>query len=151
MGANERPRLIARPEWPAAPLTAPRPPPVPGSTILVLSGPIARADVPALCERARVLLQRCGDRVVCDVGGVVEPDAVTIDALARLQLVARRLGRTVWFRRACGDLERLLVLSGLGEVLPCGPSSGIEARGQPEEREQALRVEEEADPGDPAV
>ena len=124
----------------------------PGVKVLVLSGPIALADVPALCERARVLLESCdAGLVVCDVEGLVDPDAVTVDALARLQLTARRLGRRVRFLHACGELEELLGLMGLGDVLPCGPASGFEPRWQTEEREQDLRVEEEADPGDPTV
>jgi hypothetical protein len=123
----------------------------PGASVLVLSGRIDRADIPALCERARALLRGCdGDPVVCDVGGLIEPDAATVEALARLQLVALRLGRRVRFRSACGDLRDLLVLVGLGEVLPCGPGSALEAGRQSEEREQSLGIEEEADPGEPA-
>jgi hypothetical protein len=119
--------------------------------VLVIGGRIERGDISGIFGRARVLLEGCDAEVVdCDVGAIVDPDAVTVEALARLQLAARRLGRRVRFRHACGELEDLLAMMGLGEVLPCGPSSVIEARGQPEEREQALRVEEEADPGDPA-
>lgn len=152
MGANEGPRLDAREESPARPQGAPRSPPEAGPTGLVLSGPIARADVPALCEHARVLLEGShGELVVCDVGALLDPDAVTVDALARLQLTARRLGRRVRLRRACHELEDLLCLIGLGEVLPCGGPSGLEPRGQAEEREQPVGVEEEADPGDRTV
>ena len=36
-----------------------------------IRGPIARADLPGLCERVCVLLNRNGgDRVLCDVAGV---------------------------------------------------------------------------------
>jgi ABC-type transporter Mla MlaB component len=129
---------------------APRPPPEPNTTVLVLGGRIARGDIPALCECIRGLLQSDDARpVVCDVGALVDPDAVTVDALARLQLTARRLGRQVRLRGACGDLQGLLRLTGLSEVLPIAPELPLEPRGQPEEREQARRVEEEADPGDP--
>ncbi len=152
MGVNERPRLVLRREPPRAPVPDPCPPPGAGSSVLILSGAIVTADVPALCDRARALLERCdADLVVCDVEGLADPDALTIDTLARIQLIARRLGRRVRFRRACGELEQLLALAGLDDVLPCGPSSGIEARGQPEEGKEPLRVEEEADPGDPAL
>jgi ABC-type transporter Mla MlaB component len=92
----------------------------PGSCVLVLTGPIARDDIPGLCKRAHGLLERCdADPVVCDVGGLAHPDAATIDALARLQLTARRLGRRVVLRSACGELEALLLLMGLRDVLPC--------------------------------
>ncbi|MEX2420204.1 MAG: STAS domain-containing protein, partial [Actinomycetota bacterium] len=116
---------------------------------LVLSDPITPDDIPGLCERARVLLDKTGhDPVVCDVGALAEPDAVMVDALARLQLTARRLGRRLRFRGACGELLDLLAFVGLGDTLPCGPASVLEPRRKPEEREQALGVEEEADPGD---
>lgn len=116
-------------------------------------GPVVRDGIPALCERARRLLAGCdAGPVSCDVDALADPDAVTIDALARLQLTAQRLGYRVELHRARGALTDLLVLSGLGDVLPCagwGPSaSGFEARGEPEHREQALGVQEEADPDD---
>jgi anti-anti-sigma regulatory factor len=118
--------------------------------VLVLGGSIDRRDIPLLCERAAALLAADGaDLVVCDVAALDSANAVVVDALARLQLTARRLGRRVLIRDACGELRDLLALVGLGDVLPCGPASGVETSGQAEEREQALRVEEEADPGDP--
>jgi ABC-type transporter Mla MlaB component len=118
--------------------------------VLALEGPIAREDIPALCERTRALLEGRGTAsVACDVGAL-GPDAVTVEALARLQLTASRLGLRVRFRGASPELQRLLGLMGLGEVLPCG-DSGVEPGGQAEQREQARRVEEERDPGDPAA
>jgi ABC-type transporter Mla MlaB component len=132
------------------PAHAPRPPPEPNSIVVVLSGRIDRGDIPALCERIRELLQGDARPVVCDVGALVDPDAVTVDALARLQLTAGRLGHRVRLRGACGELQGLLLLMGLSEALPVGPELPIEPRGQAEEREQARGVEEEADPGDPA-
>lgn len=118
-------------------------------------GPVTRDAIPALCERARRLLEGCdAGPVACDVGALAEPDGVTIDALARLQLTARRLGHRVELRRACGELEDLLTLTGLLDVLTCGGApvaSAVEAWREPELREQVLRVEEEADPRDPTV
>jgi ABC-type transporter Mla MlaB component len=120
-----------------------------------MSGPVARDAIPAMCERARRLLQGCdAGPVACDVGAIAEPDATTIDALARLQLTARRLGRRVELRSACEELEDLLTLTGLLGVLTVGGpvvASAVEAWGEPELREEALRVEEEADAGDPTV
>jgi ABC-type transporter Mla MlaB component len=76
-------------------------------------GPVSRDAIPALCERARRLLERCdAGPVACDVAALAEPDAVTIDALARLQLTARRLGYRVELRRAGEELEGLLMLAG---------------------------------------
>jgi len=74
-----------------------------------------------------------------------------IDALARLQLTARRLGYRVELRRACEKLEDLLTLTGLLGVLTghrARVASAVEAWREPELREQVLRVEVEADPRD---
>lgn len=83
-----------------------------------INGPIARADLPGLCDRVCVLLERSRAGVaVCDVGGV-EPDAVTVDALARLQLAARRRGCQVRLRHASPELLDLIAFMGLSHVLP---------------------------------
>ena len=82
-----------------------------------IGGPITRADLPPLCERVCALLAASrGAVAVCDVGGV-EPDAVTVDALARLQLAARRYGCRVRLRNACDELLELVAFMGLGDVL----------------------------------
>ena len=81
-------------------------------------GPIAREDLPGLCDRVCALLAQGGDGVAhCDVSGV-EVDAVTVDALARLQLAARRQGCRVRLRNASGELRELVELMGLSDVLP---------------------------------
>jgi hypothetical protein len=65
-------------------------------TALVIGAPIACADVPGLCERVRRrAAESDADVIVCDVRGLVRPDALTVNALARVQLTARRLGRRV--------------------------------------------------------
>jgi ABC-type transporter Mla MlaB component len=122
----------------------------PRTIVLVFSGPFARAGIAGLCERVRVLLEGCeADQVVCDVGVMVNPDAVTVDALARLQLTARRLGRRVRLRHACDELQDLIALMGMAEVVPLWARLPLEPKGQAEQREQGLGVEEEADPTDP--
>jgi anti-anti-sigma regulatory factor len=85
------------------------------------------------------------DAVVCDVGGLTRPDAVTIDALARLGLRARRGGRELHLRDPSPALCELIDLCGLAAVLR------VEARRQAEEGEQPLRVEERVEMGDPPV
>jgi ABC-type transporter Mla MlaB component len=83
-----------------------------------IRGPIARTDLPGLCERVRRLLGSTGASVaLCDVAGV-EPDAVTVDALARLQLAAKRFGCQVRLRRASAQLLELVAFLGLADVLP---------------------------------
>jgi len=117
--------------------------------VLGIGGPIARGDGPGLCERVRMLLERNdADLVVCDVGALAYPDAVTVDALARLQLTARRLGRSIGLRHASPELVELLELTGLGDVVPRCVRL-LRSQGQAEEREQPGGVEEEGHPGDP--
>jgi hypothetical protein len=136
------------------------PPPERSSNILVLEASTTYAEVQVLCEHLPELVEGCGSGpVVCDVAAVADPDAGTVEALARLQLAAGRLGRRLRFVNACDELHGLITLSGLGDVLPCdeppcGPARnalGVEPLGQAEQREQALRVEEERDAGDPSV
>lgn len=116
----------------------------------MISAQIASADIPSLCERVRVLLEDDdGDGVVCDVASLVDPDAAIVDALARLQLTARRRGGQVRLRHACTDLQDLLALMGLCDVVPLCAELPLEPGGQAEEGEEPCRVEEEADPGDP--
>jgi ABC-type transporter Mla MlaB component len=81
-------------------------------------GPIARSDLPGLCDRVCAMLSAAPAGVAfCDVDGV-EPDAVTVDALARLQLAARRHGCRVHLRGASEELLDLLAFMGLRDVLP---------------------------------
>jgi hypothetical protein len=90
----------------------------PQTVAFAIRGPIERADLPGLCERVCSLLDLSGaDFAVCDVHGV-EPDAVTADALARLQLAAGRRGCQVRLRTASTDLLDLLLFMGLRDVLP---------------------------------
>ena len=90
-------------------------------------------------------------RVTCDVAGISEVDLATVDALARLQLVARRLGCTIELRDAPDELRELLALAGLAEVVPCLDRLPAEVRGQSEKREEPGGVEEEGDAGDPVT
>jgi nitroreductase len=90
------------------------------------------------------------DRVECDVSGCESADVATLEMLARLQLAAHRRGLRVVVRGASDDLRDLLAWAGMDDALPCEERSGLEPRGQVEQGEQPLRVEEEADPGDPA-
>jgi anti-anti-sigma regulatory factor len=91
----------------------------PGTTVLVIGGPLSPSRVQGLCETLRLLLEGADGRaVVCDLGALDDPDADTVDALARLQLTARRLGRQIRLRHASRELKELLVLMGLCDVLP---------------------------------
>jgi anti-anti-sigma regulatory factor len=69
-------------------------------------------------------------------------DIGTVDALARLQLAARRIGWELRLREVPRELRELIDLAGLNEVL------GVEPLGQPEEREVPADVEERVQRGD---
>ena len=75
----------------------------------------------------------------------IKPDLRLIDRLVRLQLAARRLGFDLRLVNAEPALVELVDLCGLSSALR------VEVKRQPEEREEAGRVEEERDLGDPAV
>lgn len=83
-----------------------------------IRGPIEREDLPGLCDRVcAILTANRASVVLCDVYGI-EPDAVTVDALARLQLAARRQGCQVRLRSASSALLELVDFMGLRDVLP---------------------------------
>jgi ABC-type transporter Mla MlaB component len=112
---------------------------------LALPASVGRGDVPALCDRARVLMEgRLGLALECDVAEVSHPDLEVVEALARVELTARRLGASIRLRGASVELLELLALCGL-------PIEVLEPEGQAEEREEAGGVEEEGDPGDPVT
>ena len=90
----------------------------PETISFAVRGPIARDDLPGLCERICVLLEGTGTGLaVADVSGI-DPDAVTVDALARLQLTARRHACRVRLRHASSELVELIEFMGLEDVLP---------------------------------
>jgi ABC-type transporter Mla MlaB component len=90
----------------------------PRTITFAIWGPIRQEDLPGLCARVCAVLERSSASVaLCDVREI-DPDAVTVDALARLQLGARRHGCTVRLRNASDDLRALVGFMGLTAVLP---------------------------------
>jgi hypothetical protein len=85
---------------------------------------------------------------VADMGDVPAPTLETVDALARLQMVAKRLGVILLVRTDGDALRRLIRLAGLDEVLMCVGSLELEGIRQPEPLEKA-GVEEVVDVEDP--
>lgn len=85
---------------------------------LTIRPPLTRADLPGLYARVCRMLT-IADPVLfyCDVSEIVNPDAVSVDALARLALAARRHGTEIRLRGAVPALRELVELMGLGEVL----------------------------------
>ncbi len=89
----------------------------PTTVTFAIWGPIERGDLPGLCDRVCELLERSGATAAfCEVGGVAA-DAVTVDALARLQLAARRHGCRIRLRGASDELRGLVAFMGLEDVL----------------------------------
>ena len=72
----------------------------------------------------------------CDVGALA-PDALSIDALARLQLTAKRNGVHLQLTGASPELAALLAFAGLAGVL------GLEASRKAKEGEERGGLEEE--------
>jgi ABC-type transporter Mla MlaB component len=116
----------------------------PHEVAFAIRGPIRRADVPGLCDRVCAVLAESTAVVVdCDVAGV-DANAVTVDALARLQLAALRRGCAVRLQSAPERLLELVELMGLTRVLSertCALLGELERK--PEAREERGGVEEE--------
>lgn len=136
--------------------------------VLVLPGLVTRDEVPRLCDDVRALLEVTGAGVVvCDVGGLGPPGLTAVDALARLELAARRAGGRIRLRDPDPALRALLDLVGLrfetsdssgsrdsvsaGRSGAFGSFGSVEVEGEPEEREPAGRVQETVEPGDTAL
>jgi len=82
-----------------------------------IRGPLARRDLPGLYARVCDLLaEAAGGTLLCDISEIAI-DAVAVEALARLQLGARRHGARVRIVNAPLELGELLDLCGLREVL----------------------------------
>ena len=106
---------------PAGPTCISASPPQP--LVFEIWGPIRRADMAGLCDRVCSLLSEEGsDVAVVDVG-TVPADAVTVDALARLQLAARSKNCRVLLRGASRDLRLLVAFMGLEDVLVTTPGA----------------------------
>ncbi|MFE3637280.1 STAS domain-containing protein [Streptomyces sp. NPDC059168] len=109
--------------------------------VLVLNGPVTRAEAAGLCADVRALLEGGGAAaVVCDVAGLGPPGLRSVDLLGRLELAARRAGGRIRLRDPDPALHALLDLVGLR----------FQVEGQTEEREPARGVEEAVETGDPA-
>ena len=96
------------------------PPHGPRTVVLMIDAPLNADSVAVLCDRVRAALQGTDvDLVTCDVRWLIDPDFGVLDALARLQLTARRAGSSIRLRAVSADLWDLLELTGLRGVVPC--------------------------------
>ena len=118
----------------------------PRPVVVAVHGRVTGGAIDELCACLHdVLADHPSQIVTFDVADLANSDGVAVDALARLQLVARRHGRSIRLRNANDVLRDLLVLSGLA-----GGALVFEPHGQAEEREE-LRIEKTVDGGHPAV
>jgi anti-anti-sigma regulatory factor len=83
--------------------------------------------------------------ILCDLSALRNADAQVIDLLGRLELAARRHGRTLRLRNASPALAGLIAFAGLESVLRLDPGR------ETEEREDPVGVEEEGQLDDPAA
>ena len=114
--------------------------------VVVVPGSMDPEAIADLCERVRALVESRATRpVVCDVSALTEPDARALDAIARLQLIARRAGIPVGLYDPPAILVDLLALTGLSDAIPTG--SVVERDRQVEQRKQA-GIDEEVHPRD---
>ena len=99
----------------------------------MVRGPVKPEDVVRLCDVGRALIeagQVDGD-LVCDVRALTDPDAVALDAVARLRLTARRSGRRLVLLHAATELVELLDLVGMTELLRPAPDQPSCVAGSP--------------------
>jgi hypothetical protein len=100
-----------------------------------------------LCARLHELAS--GDvAVACDVEHIEGTAGDVVDALARLQLAARRSRGSIRLRGVRPPLRELLVIVGLETAIPMCDQLRDEVRREAEQREE-LCVEEAVDPDDP--
>jgi ABC-type transporter Mla MlaB component len=90
--------------------------PVPAEISLALRDALVPGDLPGLSERLCRLIVPGVRTVFLDVR-VARADALTVDALARLQLLAKRRGCQVRLRGASRELRALVAFMGLTDVL----------------------------------
>jgi hypothetical protein len=104
---------------------SPQPDGAPPFITVRICPPVTRADAGGLPEQLRLMLaDTAGAEVICDVGAVADPDMVTVEVLARMQLCARRLGFSLHIRHAGAGLAALLELTGLADHVPLRSESG---------------------------
>ncbi|SNT57987.1 hypothetical protein SAMN05421812_110233 [Asanoa hainanensis] len=93
-----------------------------GRYLLTLGPTIRRGEILGLCERLAALGRPV--RVVVCVAAVADPDMLTVEALARICLTARRHGCEVSVEGADERLCHLLTLTGLLGVVPIDDPGG---------------------------
>ena len=87
--------------------------------VLRVCSPASATRIDQMCDELRVLIAQTDyGPVPCDVDALRPPDLTAIEALARLQLTARRLNRSICLINASRDLVDLLEFAGLADLCP---------------------------------
>ena len=94
----------------------------PAALVVTVDGYLGEDDVRALCAAVRARTRRTLGLLFCDVRGVARPDIGTVGALARIGLLAERMG-CAFAVRSGSDLSELIDLAGLSERFGTGRSS----------------------------
>jgi anti-anti-sigma factor len=101
----------------------------PQTIVLTVTGRLDRSDAARFAVLVEDQLRgRPASVVICDVGGLVAPDAAAVDAICRIRLGVRRAGGRLRLRHAAPELRDLIDLIGLCDVLSTRPRSGFETR-----------------------
>jgi ABC-type transporter Mla MlaB component len=95
---------------------------------MTIGGPLEREHLAGLFARTCALLNSSRPELLCCELESVAPDAVAVDALARLALAARRGGCSVCLRGACEELHELIAFMGLDDVLRDEPPDARHAQ-----------------------
>lgn len=97
---------------------SPPPRPRPSAGLLVLAEPVTDdTAVRALCERLRAVIAATDAPMIDVVVGALPATCRSLQALARLQLTARRANRRIRLHRASPSLRHLLDFAGLADIV----------------------------------
>jgi anti-anti-sigma regulatory factor len=119
--------------------------------ILRLGGSMTPASVVALGESLAIRLRGTDvDAVICEAPDTTDADVTTVDAVVRLQLVARRHGCSLSLRHPSRQLLDLLRLAGLTDVVVVDPPLLPELERQSEQGEKTP-VDKVVEPGDDSL
>jgi ABC-type transporter Mla MlaB component len=118
----------------------------------MIAGEISADQTAALCEQLLRLCDECPrGQIICDVAALTRADLAAVDGLARLQLAARRRGRSMRLRGSCHELRRLVRLLGLRDVLATEHSERQRGLRQSEQGKQGGGLEKRGEPDHPPV
>jgi anti-anti-sigma regulatory factor len=89
----------------------------PSAILVTVPGSLRLADVDEFCDGVRAHLERTGAaRALVDASSITKPGIAAFEALARVRLVARRLGRDCVICAPTPQLTGMLTLLGLDSV-----------------------------------